>query len=253
MCVGAQYLVKQGLADAETIGHRWGFGGRLHDAGRLGFPRRLYRWLLFIHGAGDLAALARRDTHKFESRYLDGLVGKYPEDEKIYVERAPIHSVDKLNCPILLLQGDEDKIVPPNHLRAARARGRCRDHAHKALLEKKVPAALKIYEGEQHGFRKSENIEDALNSELYFFSRCWLRLSEGQSHEIEVFPIDNYSVGLVLRQGRGDGVSRRCRRIALCRYAIAATGGRWHLFLRRHAESTPSRSPEAAARTPRGS
>ena len=62
------------------------------------------------------------DTHKFESRYLDGLVGKYPEDEKIYVERAPIHSVDKLNCPILLLQGDEDKIVPPNQAETMHAR-----------------------------------------------------------------------------------------------------------------------------------
>ena len=81
----------------------------------------------------DLGALAE-DTHKFESRYLDGLVGKYPQDKKIYEERAPINSVDTLSCPILLLQGDEDKIVPPNQA----------ETMHKELLAKGLPTALKI-------------------------------------------------------------------------------------------------------------
>jgi len=132
-----------------------------------------------LYGVADLSALAS-DTHKFESRYLDGLVGRYPEDEAIYTERAPINSVETLNCPILLLKGDEDKIVPPNQA----------ELMHAALLEKKVPTALKIYKGEQHGFRKSENIEDALNSELYFFSKVF-EFDVSADKDIIPFPIDN--------------------------------------------------------------
>ena len=179
VCAGAQYLVKQGLADAKRLAIDGGSAGGYTTLGALAF-RDVFTAGCSLYGVGDLAALAG-DTHKFESRYLDGLVGKYPEDEAIYTERAPIHSVDKLNCPILLLQGDEDKIVPPNQA----------ETMHQALLEKKVPTALKIYEGEQHGFRKSENIEDALNSELYFFSKVFGFDCLQANPEIEVFPIDN--------------------------------------------------------------
>ena len=115
-----------------------------------------------LYGVADLSLLAS-DTHKFESRYLDGLVGAYPEEKEIYDERSPLLSVDTLNCPILLLQGDEDKIVPPNQA----------EKMHAALLAKGIPTCLKIYEGEQHGFRKSENIEDALDSELAFYGRVF--------------------------------------------------------------------------------
>ena len=115
-----------------------------------------------MYGVADLAALAG-DTHKFESRYLDGLVGPYPEDEAIYKERSPIESVDTLSCPILLLQGDEDKIVPPNQA----------EMMHEALLKKGIPTCLKIYEGEQHGFRQAKNIEDAFDSELAFYGRVF--------------------------------------------------------------------------------
>ena len=121
VCAGAQYLVKQGLADAKRLAIDGGSAGGYTTLGALAF-RDVFTAGCSLYGVGDLAALAG-DTHKFESRYLDGLVGKYPEDEKIYTERAPIHSVDKLNCPILLLQGDEDKIVPPNQAETmARAR-----------------------------------------------------------------------------------------------------------------------------------
>ena len=85
---------------------------------------------------------------------------------------------DRLSCPILLLQGDEDKIVPPNQA----------ELMHKALLAKGLPCALKMYEGEQHGFRKSENIEDALNSELYFYSKVYGFVPAGEDIS---FPIDN--------------------------------------------------------------
>ena len=120
---------------------------------------------LLLHGCdqlSDLSALAG-DTHKFESRYLDGLVGPFPEAADVYAERAPINAADQLSCPVLLLQGDEDKVVPPNQAETMYA----------ALKSKGIPTALKMYEGEQHGFRKAENIQDALNSELFFYSKVF--------------------------------------------------------------------------------
>lgn len=115
-----------------------------------------------LYGIGDLSALAG-DTHKFESRYLDGLIGLYPEEEQLYKERSPIQSVETLSCPILLLQGIEDKVVPPNQAQMM----------YDAVLKKGIPCCLKIYEGEQHGFRKAENIEDALDSELAFYGKVF--------------------------------------------------------------------------------
>ena len=111
----------------------------------------------------DLTALAG-DTHKFESQYLEGLVGgAWPEARALYEERSPINAVEGLSCPILLLQGDEDKVVPPNQA----------ETMHAAMLAKGLPCALKIYEGEQHGFRKAANIEDALLTELGFFGEVF--------------------------------------------------------------------------------
>ena len=81
----------------------------------------------------------------------------------VYAERAPINAADQLSCPVLLLQGDEDKVVPPNQAETMYA----------ALKSKGIPTALKMYEGEQHGFRKAENIQDALNSELFFYSKVF--------------------------------------------------------------------------------
>jgi dipeptidyl aminopeptidase/acylaminoacyl peptidase len=106
-------------------------------------------------------------------------VGPYPEAKATYDERSALNALDGLDCPILLLQGDEDKIVPPNQA----------ELMHAALLKKGLPCALKIYEGEQHGFRKAENIEDALNSELYFYSKVFGFSAAGE--DIAPFPIDN--------------------------------------------------------------
>lgn len=175
VCAGAQYLVKEGLADPKRLAIDGGSAGGYTTLGALAF-KDVFTAGCSLYGVASLEALAS-DTHKFESRYLDGLVGKYPEDKAIYKERAPIESVDTLNCPILLLQGDEDKIVPPNQA----------ELMHAALLEKGIPTALKMYKGEQHGFRKAENIEDALDSELYFYSRVFGFEAKG----LEGFPIDN--------------------------------------------------------------
>jgi dipeptidyl aminopeptidase/acylaminoacyl peptidase len=161
VCAGAKYLVEQGLADGDRLCIDGGSAGGYTTLGALAF-RDVFKAGCSLYGIGDLTALAG-DTHKFESRYLDGLIGLYPQDEKIYKERSPIESVETLSCPILLLQGAEDKVVPPNQA----------EMMHKALLKKGIATCLKIYEGEQHGFRKAENIEDALDSELAFYGKVF--------------------------------------------------------------------------------
>ena len=114
------------------------------------------------YGIADLAILAK-DTHKFESRYLDRLVGKWPEDEEIYKQRSPIHHIEQLSTPMVILQGSEDPIVPPNqaHLMA------------KKLKENDIPHALIEFSDEGHGFRKAPNITKAIESELAFFAQIF--------------------------------------------------------------------------------
>ncbi|HEY2220459.1 alpha/beta hydrolase family protein, partial [Actinomycetospora sp.] len=130
-------------------------------------------------GVADLEALAR-DTHKFESRYLDGLVGPYPAERDVYVERSPLNHVEQFATPLIVLQGDEDAIVPPNQsemiVEALRARG--------------VPVAYLLFAGEQHGFRAAANIRRALDAELAFYARLFgFTLPAGEG--IEPVVIDN--------------------------------------------------------------
>src|SRR5699024_5965202 len=102
------------------------------------------------YGIGDLEALAR-DTHKFESRYLDGLVGPYPEDRETYLERSPIQHVDRLDSAMILLQGLEDKVVPPNQAQEMA----------NAVRQNRQPVAHIEFEGEGHGFRSAETTKQA--------------------------------------------------------------------------------------------
>lgn len=178
VCAVAAALCERGLVDPTKLAIDGGSAGGYTTLGALAW-KDTFTAGCSLYGVADLAVLAR-DTHKFESRYLDGLIGKWPEEEQVYKDRAPIESVDKLNCPVLLLQGDEDKIVPPNQAVLM----------HEALKAKNVPTALKIYEGEQHGFRKADNIVDALNSELFFFSRVF-KFPLPPDEDIAPFPIDN--------------------------------------------------------------
>jgi dipeptidyl aminopeptidase/acylaminoacyl peptidase len=108
----------------------------------------------------DLEALAT-ETHKFESRYLDGLIGPYPERRDLYLARSPIHHTDELSCPIIFLQGLEDRVVPPNQAEKMVA----------ALQDKGIPVAYLAFEGEQHGFRRAENMKRSLEAELYFYDK----------------------------------------------------------------------------------
>jgi dipeptidyl aminopeptidase/acylaminoacyl peptidase len=110
----------------------------------------------------DAEALAK-ETHKFESRYLDSLIGPYPEQRDLYRQRSPIHFTDQLACPVIFFQGLEDKVVLPNQA----------EGMFEVLRERGIPTAYIAYEGEQHGFRQAKNIKHALDSELYFYSRIF--------------------------------------------------------------------------------
>src|SRR6202034_4317522 len=111
------------------------------------------------YGVSDLAALAK-ETHKFESRYLDSLIGPYPERADLYRERSPLFHVDRLSAPVIFFQGDEDRVVPPSQA----------EPMVEALRRKGVPAGYFLFSGEQHGFLKASNIKRALDAELYFYA-----------------------------------------------------------------------------------
>lgn len=161
-CVnGALYLVDQGLVDEERLIIRGGSAGGYTTLCALAF-RDVFKAGASYYGIGDLAALAR-DTHKFESRYMDRLVGPYPERADLYRARSPIHHVEHLNCPVIFFQGLEDQVVSPAQAEAMVA----------ALRQKGLPVAYVPFEGEQHGFRQAANIQRALDAELYFYSRIF--------------------------------------------------------------------------------
>ncbi|MBD1911797.1 MULTISPECIES: S9 family peptidase [unclassified Leptolyngbya] len=161
-CVnGARYLAKHKRVDGDRLCIDGGSAGGYTTLAALAF-RDVFKAGASYYGVSDLEALAR-DTHKFESRYLDGLIGPYPEAKEVYEARSPIHHIDKLSCPVIFFQGDEDKIVPPNQA----------EMMVNALKEKGLPVAYVLYEGEQHGFRKSENIKRTLDGELYFYAQVF--------------------------------------------------------------------------------
>jgi dipeptidyl aminopeptidase/acylaminoacyl peptidase len=158
---GARYLVEIGAADGNRLAIRGGSAGGYTTLCALTF-RNAFKAGASHYGISDLEALAR-DTHKFESRYLDRLIGPYPERRDLYVERSPIHFTDRLNCPMILFQGLEDKVVPPNQA----------EKMVEAVRAKKLPVAYLTFEDEQHGFRKAENIKRVLEAELYFYSKVF--------------------------------------------------------------------------------
>jgi len=161
-CVnGARYLVEGGEVDGNRLAIRGGSAGGYTTLCALTF-RDVFKAGASHYGISDLEALAR-DTHKFESRYLDGLIGPYPERRDLYVERSPIHFTDRLSCPMILFQGLEDKVVPPNQA----------EKMVEAVRAKRLPVAYLTFEAEQHGFRKAENIKRVLEAELYFYSKVF--------------------------------------------------------------------------------
>jgi dipeptidyl aminopeptidase/acylaminoacyl peptidase len=176
-CVNAaRYLVERGDADGERLAIRGGSAGGYTTLAALAF-RDVFKVGASYYGVSDLAALVK-ETHKFESRYLDGLVGPYPERKDLYDERSPINHVDGLSAPMILLQGLEDKVVPPSQAEVMV----------EALRRKGLPVAYLAFEGEQHGFRQAKNIKRALEGELYFYSRVFGFEPAG---DVEPVPIEN--------------------------------------------------------------
>jgi dipeptidyl aminopeptidase/acylaminoacyl peptidase len=157
----AKHLVAAGRADPARLVTRGGSAGGYTTLAALTFHDTFTAGASY-YGISDLEVLAR-DTHKFESRYMDSLVGPYPAMQSTYRERSPIHFVDRLNCALILLQGLEDKVVPPNQSEMMAA----------AVRRKGLPVAYVTFEGEQHGFRRAESLVRALEAELYFYGQVF--------------------------------------------------------------------------------
>lgn len=158
---GVNYLVKKGKVDETRLAIRGGSAGGYTTLRALTVTD-VFKAGASYYGVSDLEALTK-ETHKFESHYLDGLIGPYPACRDIYVERSPINFVENLSCPVIFFQGLEDKIVLPNQA----------EMMVKALRTKGLPVAYIPFEGEQHGFRRSENIKRTLDAELYFYSKIF--------------------------------------------------------------------------------
>ncbi|MFO1539335.1 MAG: prolyl oligopeptidase family serine peptidase [Chloroflexota bacterium] len=157
----ATWLAAEGLADPERLAIRGGSAGGYTTLCALAFGD-VFRAGVSLYGVGDLAALAQ-DTHKFESRYLDLLVGPWPEAEALYRARSPIHHVDRIACPVLVLQGADDRVVPPAQSETIVA----------ALAARGLPHAYLLFPGEGHGFRRVENRRRALEAELSFYAQVF--------------------------------------------------------------------------------
>jgi dipeptidyl aminopeptidase/acylaminoacyl peptidase len=179
-CVNAaRYLANQGLVDGTRMTITGGSAGGyttlcaliFHDVFKAGGCH---------FGVSDLEALAI-DTHKFESRYLDNLIGPYPQSKELYKARSPIHHTQRLSCPVIFFQGLDDPIVPPAQS----------EKMYVALKTKGLPTAYLSFEGESHGFRKPENNRRALEAEYYFFSRIF---KFSPADPIEPFSIDHMNV-----------------------------------------------------------
>jgi dipeptidyl aminopeptidase/acylaminoacyl peptidase len=176
-CVnGARFLADRGKVDGHRLMIDGGSAGGYTTLCALTF-REAFKAGASHFGVSDLEAL-ELDTHKFESKYSHSLVGPYPERRDLYIERSPLHFADQLSCPVIFFQGLEDKVVPPNQA----------EMMVDALRKKGVPVAYVAFAGEQHGFRKAENIKRSLDGELYFYSRVFgIELAD----EIEPVTIEN--------------------------------------------------------------
>jgi dipeptidyl aminopeptidase/acylaminoacyl peptidase len=178
-CVNAaKYLVEQGQADPNRLAISGGSAGGYTTLAALTF-RDTFKAGASYYGVSDLEALVR-DTHKFEARYLDKLVGVYPAEKAIYEERSPIHFIDRLACPVVFFQGLEDKVVLPNQA----------EMMVEALKAKGLPVAYIAFAQEQHGFRRAENIKRALDGEFYFYSRIFGFQPAEEIEEIEIMNLD---------------------------------------------------------------
>lgn len=169
-----KYLIDHGRVDGQRAAIRGGSAGGFTVLASLAF-HDVFRAGANYYGVSDLEALAR-DTHKFEARYLDRLVAPLPQGRAIYEARAPIRHLEKFKAALITFQGADDKVVPPDQSRAIVA----------ALKAKGVPVAYIEFEGEQHGFRRAENIVRSLESELAFYGKVFGFTPDGALPEVSL-------------------------------------------------------------------
>ena len=181
-CIAAaRWLAEQRLADRARLCIRGGSAGGFTTLAALAREDTPFAAGADYFGVADLEALAR-ETHKFESRYLDGLLGPYPAARGVYRERSPIHHVSALSRPLIVFQGLEDEVVPPNQS----------EMIVEALRTKGVPVAYLAFDGEQHGFRRAESIRQSMDAELSFYAQVFgFGLSEAEG--IQSTAIENLS------------------------------------------------------------
>ncbi|MET0167089.1 MAG: prolyl oligopeptidase family serine peptidase [Vicinamibacterales bacterium] len=158
----AQFLCQTGRGDAGRLIIRGGSAGGYTTLAALTFHAGVFKAGASYYGISDLEVL-ELDTHKFEARYSHSLIGPYPEARDTYRARSPIHAIDRLACPLILFQGLEDKVVPPNQSQMMAD----------AVRDKRLPVAYLAFEGEQHGFRRAETIARCLEAELYFYGKVF--------------------------------------------------------------------------------
>lgn len=174
-CVAvARFLVSRGDVDASRLIIRGGSAGGFTVLSALAF-HNTFTAGASLYGVADLESLAN-DTHKFESRYLDSLIGRWPEEAQIYAARSPINHLDGFSTPMIVLQGSEDAIVPPNQSRMIV----------EALDKREVPVAYIEFEGEQHGFRQASSIIKAMQSELTFYGRVFGFEPSGETTDLTI-------------------------------------------------------------------
>ena len=179
-CVNAtRHLSSQDEADPQRLAIRGGSAGGYTTLCALAFADTFKAGASYF-GVSDLELLAK-DTHKFESRYLDNLVGPYPERLDLYRARSPIYHIDGISAPVILFQGLEDKVVPPEQS----------EKIYQAVKAKGIPVAYLPFEWEQHGFRRAENIKRSYEAELYLYSKIFrFNLAE----QIEPVKIENWDL-----------------------------------------------------------
>lgn len=161
LCAGAEYVTAQGWVHPRKRAIRGSSAGGFSVLCAL-TDHTIFNAGVSLYGIGDLEALAR-DTHKFEAHYLDSLVGPYPSARSVYLARSPLHKADRIRCPLLVFQGQEDKVVPPAQAEQMVA----------ALQQTGTPVDYVIYPDEAHGFRRAANIQHQLDTELAFYQRVF--------------------------------------------------------------------------------
>lgn len=176
-CVNAAlHLARSGKADPNRLAIHGGSAGGYTTLAALAF-RKVFKAGASYYGVSDMEALAK-DTHKFEARYLDSMIGPYPEARDVYIARSPIHFAHQLDCALIFFQGADDKVVPPDQSR----------RMYEAVRAKGLPVAYIEYPGEQHGFRQAANIKRTQDGELYFYSKVFgFTLAD----PVEPVPIEN--------------------------------------------------------------